>query len=85
MSLTYLNTQILGDGLRSRSADVFVSNDGGYTWRQPEQLKGPHYYGIGDSGGILYVVPSKMEPINTLLLVNKKQCYFTCITRNSSI
>lgn len=34
--------------------DVYVSDDGGYTWQQA--LKGPHYYAILDSGGLLVAV-----------------------------
>lgn len=47
---------LVGDGLNFNPPDVYVSNDGGYTWLQPSDLKGPHYYAIGDSGGLLYAV-----------------------------
>lgn len=47
-----------GDALNFNAPDVYVSNDGGYTWIQPKELKGPHYYAIGDSGGLLFAVTS---------------------------
>ena len=34
--------------------DVYVSDDGGYTWIKA--LNGPHHYAILDSGGLLVAV-----------------------------
>lgn len=34
--------------------DVYVSDDGGYTWIKA--LDGPHHYAILDSGGLLVAV-----------------------------
>nr|CAB3266478.1 sortilin-like [Phallusia mammillata] len=56
----------LGDGLNFNPPNVFLTNDGGYTWKQPANLSGPYHYGIGDSGGILFAVPSKSELVNTI-------------------
>ncbi|CAB1335886.1 unnamed protein product, partial [Coregonus sp. 'balchen'] len=41
----------VGDAISVMKPDVFVSDDGGYTWLQA--LKGPHHYAILDSGGLL--------------------------------
>lgn len=43
-------------------SDVYVSDDGGYTWMKA--LKGPHYYAMLDSGGLLVAVEDNGEPIN---------------------
>ncbi|XP_056116948.1 sortilin 1b [Rhinichthys klamathensis goyatoka] len=54
----------VGDSISMLTPDVYVSDDGGYTWQQA--LKGPHYYAILDSGGLLVAVehneqnPSKL-------------------------
>jgi len=42
--------------LQTSDPDVFVSSDGGYSWRLA--LKGPHHYVIGDHGGLLVAVPA---------------------------
>jgi len=42
--------------LQTSAADVFVSSDGGYSWRFA--LKGPHHYVIGDHGGLLVAIPA---------------------------
>ncbi|XP_051524704.1 sortilin-like [Myxocyprinus asiaticus] len=44
----------VGDAMSLLTPDVFVSDDGGYTWLQA--LKGPHHYAILDSGGLLVAV-----------------------------
>lgn len=45
--------------------DVYVSDDGGYTWLKA--LKGPHHYAILDSGGLLVAVEqSSTQPINQI-------------------
>lgn len=53
--------------------DVYVSRDGGYSWKQPPSLVGPHHYGIGDSGGLLYAVPASSENTNTIWFVFSHQ------------
>uniref|UniRef100_A0A8C5H0A4 Sortilin-like n=1 Tax=Gouania willdenowi TaxID=441366 RepID=A0A8C5H0A4_GOUWI len=48
----------VGDSLSSsQHPDVFVSSDGGYNWKAT--LKGPHHYGILDSGGLIVAVEAQ--------------------------
>lgn len=48
----------VGDSLSlSQRPDVFVSSDGGYNWRGT--LRGPHYYSILDSGGLIVAVEAQ--------------------------
>ncbi|VDL18325.1 unnamed protein product [Hymenolepis diminuta] len=42
--------------LKTTPADVFISDDGGYTWYKG--LDGPHHYQIGNRGGLLVAVPA---------------------------
>jgi len=57
----------VGDGLTVAPPSVYMSNDGGYTWLKPAQLKdGPHFYGILDSGGVVYAIPMSNDPQNTI-------------------
>ncbi|XP_053720086.1 sortilin [Synchiropus splendidus] len=50
----------VGDALSStQHPDVFVSSDGGYTWRGT--LRGPHHYSILDSGGLIVAVEAQRE------------------------
>uniref|UniRef100_A0A3Q4ACP5 VPS10 domain-containing protein n=1 Tax=Mola mola TaxID=94237 RepID=A0A3Q4ACP5_MOLML len=44
----------VGDAVSVIKPDVFVSDDGGYTWIKA--LDGPHHYAILDSGGLLVAV-----------------------------
>ncbi|KAF4072320.1 hypothetical protein AMELA_G00261690 [Ameiurus melas] len=44
----------VGDAISVLTPDVYVSDDGGYTWLRA--LKGPHHYAILDSGGLLVAV-----------------------------
>lgn len=41
--------------------DVYVSDDGGYSWLLA--LKGPHHYAILDSGGLLVAVEHTSAPV----------------------
>ncbi|MBN3297303.1 SORT protein, partial [Amia calva] len=53
----------VGDSLTR--PDVFVSDDGGYSWNKT--LKGPHHYALLDSGGIIVAVEYYPEkPIKTM-------------------
>ncbi|XP_020569962.1 sortilin-like isoform X2 [Oryzias latipes] len=48
----------VGDSLSSsQHPDVFVSSDGGYSWKGT--LKGPHLYSILDSGGLIVAVEAQ--------------------------
>ncbi|XP_061571228.1 sortilin [Cololabis saira] len=50
----------VGDSLSSsQNPDVFVSSDGGYSWRGT--LRGPHHYSILDSGGLIVAVEAHRE------------------------
>ncbi|KAM7378309.1 hypothetical protein PAMA_013283 [Pampus argenteus] len=50
----------VGDSLSSsQHPDVFVSSDGGYNWRGT--LRGPHHYGILDSGGLIVAVEAQRD------------------------
>ncbi|XP_062855045.1 sortilin 1b [Trichomycterus rosablanca] len=44
----------VGDTISILTPDVYVSDDGGYTWMRA--LEGPHHYAILDSGGLLVAV-----------------------------
>lgn len=45
--------------LQTTDPDVFITSDGGYTWRKA--LDGPHSYAILDSGGIIVAISLKDE------------------------
>lgn len=49
----------VGDSVTSAHPDVYVSDDGGYTWTRT--LMGPHHYAILDSGGLMVAVESHMD------------------------
>ncbi|XP_061108257.1 sortilin [Conger conger] len=49
----------VGDSVTSARPDVYVSDDGGYTWAR--SLMGPHHYAILDSGGLLVAVESHTD------------------------
>ncbi|XP_061113939.1 sortilin-like isoform X1 [Conger conger] len=44
----------VGDSVSAMKPDVYVSDDGGYSWLLA--LEGPHHYAILDSGGLLVAV-----------------------------
>lgn len=50
----------VGDSLSSsQHPDVFVSSDGGYSWKGT--LRGAHHYSILDSGGLIVAVEAQRE------------------------
>lgn len=65
----------VGDAISVMKPDVYVSDDGGYTWLQA--LKGPHHYAILDSGGLLVAVEhSVTHPINQIKFsTDEGQCW----------
>lgn len=65
----------VGDSMSAMRPDVFVSDDGGYTWLKV--LDGPHHYAILDSGGLLVAVEhNPNEPINTIKFsTDEGQCW----------
>ncbi|KAJ8017219.1 hypothetical protein DPEC_G00015530 [Dallia pectoralis] len=64
----------IGDDISVLKPDVFVSDDGGYTWLKA--LNGPHHYAILDSGGLLVAVEHSAEPIKTIKFsTDEGQCW----------
>uniref|UniRef100_A0A1A7YKW9 Sortilin 1a n=1 Tax=Iconisemion striatum TaxID=60296 RepID=A0A1A7YKW9_9TELE len=66
----------VGDAESSLSPDVYVSDDGGYSWLLA--LRGPHHYAILDSGGLLVAVEHSNAPINQIKFsTDEGQCWHT--------
>ncbi|XP_037126578.1 sortilin 1b isoform X2 [Syngnathus acus] len=67
----------VGDSVSAMTPDVFVSDDGGYTWMKA--LDGPHHYAILDSGGLLVAVEhSPDEPVDKIKFsTDEGQCWHT--------
>lgn len=64
----------VGDAISVMKSDVYVSDDGGYTWIKA--LKGPHHYAMLDSGGLLVAVEDNGEPINQVKFsTDEGQCW----------
>ncbi|XP_053340495.1 sortilin isoform X1 [Clarias gariepinus] len=65
----------VGDAVSILSPDVYVSDDGGYTWTWA--LKGPHHYAILDSGGLLVAVEhNSIQPISQIKFsTDEGQCW----------
>ncbi|KAL6464343.1 hypothetical protein MHYP_G00266600 [Metynnis hypsauchen] len=65
----------VGNAVSVLSPDVFVSDDGGYTWSRA--LKGPHHYSILDSGGLLVAVEhTPAQPISQIKFsTDEGQCW----------
>lgn len=58
-------TGSVGDAISMLRSDVYVSDDGGYSWIKA--LDGPHHYAILDSGGLLVAVEDRgQELINQI-------------------
>lgn len=54
----------VGDAESALSPDVYVSDDGGYSWLLA--LRGPHHYAILDSGGLLVAVEHTNSVVNQI-------------------
>ncbi|XP_072528644.1 sortilin isoform X2 [Salminus brasiliensis] len=67
----------VGDSISASKPDVYVSSDGGYNWICT--LRGPHYYSILDSGGLLVAVEThKDRPVNVIKFsTDEGQCWKT--------
>uniref|UniRef100_A0A671VKV3 Sortilin 1a n=1 Tax=Sparus aurata TaxID=8175 RepID=A0A671VKV3_SPAAU len=66
----------VGDAESTLSPDVYVSDDGGYSWLLA--LKGPHHYAILDSGGLLVAVEHTNSPVNQIKFsTDEGQCWHT--------
>uniref|UniRef100_A0A8C0H547 Sortilin 1 n=1 Tax=Chelonoidis abingdonii TaxID=106734 RepID=A0A8C0H547_CHEAB len=64
----------VGDAVPVVSPDVYISDDGGYTWTWV--LEGPHHYAILDSGGIIVAIEHSLEPINVIKFsTDEGQCW----------
>ncbi|XP_065103080.1 sortilin 1b [Paramisgurnus dabryanus] len=65
----------VGDAMSLMTPDVYVSDDGGYTWLLA--LKGPHHYAILDSGGLLVAVEhNTTSPISEIKFsTDEGQCW----------
>lgn len=61
----YFFSGSIGDAISLLTPDVYVSDDGGYSWQLA--LKGPHHYAILDSGGLLVAVEhNQAKPISEI-------------------
>ncbi|KAG7494011.1 sortilin-like [Solea senegalensis] len=66
----------VGDAESALSPNVYVSDDGGYSWLLA--LKGPHHYEILDSGGLLLAVEHTNSPVNQIKFsTDEGQCWHT--------
>ncbi|MEQ2198060.1 hypothetical protein XENOCAPTIV_007174 [Xenoophorus captivus] len=66
----------VGESESALAPDVYVSDDGGYSWLQV--LKGPHHYAILDSGGLLVAVEHTNSPLNQIKFsTDEGQCWHT--------
>ncbi|XP_008316698.1 sortilin 1b [Cynoglossus semilaevis] len=65
----------VGDAISVINPDVYVSDDGGYTWIKA--LDGPHHYAILDSGGLLVAVEhNPNQPISRIKFsTDEGQCW----------
>ncbi|XP_078478746.1 LOW QUALITY PROTEIN: sortilin-like, partial [Lampetra planeri] len=65
-----------GDARSTLMPDVYVSDDGGYTWLL--SLRGPHHFAILDSGALLVAVEHSHTPVNQIKFsTNEGQCWHT--------
>nr|XP_040049590.1 sortilin 1b [Gasterosteus aculeatus aculeatus] len=65
----------VGDSMSMMEPDVYVSDDGGYTWIKA--LVGPHHYAILDSGGLIVAVEDRPNrPISEIKFsTDEGQCW----------
>lgn len=54
----------MGGAISVMSPDVYISDDGGYTWAR--MLEGPHHYAILDSGGLIVAIEHTSQPVNVI-------------------
>ncbi|XP_061544055.1 sortilin-like isoform X2 [Phycodurus eques] len=66
----------VGDAESTVMPDVYVSDDGGYSWLL--SLTGPHHYAILDSGALLVAVEHTNLPVNQIKFsTDEGQCWRT--------
>ncbi|XP_077462971.1 sortilin 1b [Stigmatopora argus] len=75
----------IGDDVSMIIPDVYVSDDGGYTWIKA--LNGPHHYAILDSGGLLIAVEhTPNEPVDIIKFsTDEGQCWHNYTFTNEPI
>uniref|UniRef100_UPI00358DE0EF sortilin n=1 Tax=Myxine glutinosa TaxID=7769 RepID=UPI00358DE0EF len=73
----------VGEALSSAEPDVYVSDDGGYTWARA--LRKPHYYDILDSGGVLVAVPKTDYVSSIKFSLDEGQCWHSYILPNGTM
>ncbi|NXE16939.1 SORT protein, partial [Lophotis ruficrista] len=65
----------VGDVVSGMSPDVYISDDGGYTWAR--MLEGPHHYAILDSGGLIVAIEHTSQPVNVIeFSTDEGQCWY---------
>lgn len=68
----------VGDAISVMNPDVYISDDGGYTWTM--MLRGPHHYAILDSGGIIVAVEHTNLPIDVIKYAEVQfDCFFIVV------
>lgn len=71
----------VGDAISVMKPDVYVSDDGGYTWIKA--LEGPHHYAILDSGGLLVAVEENFhQGVNQIKWVQGTVSNFWCLGKS---
>ncbi|XP_069731849.1 sortilin isoform X1 [Phaenicophaeus curvirostris] len=65
----------VGGAISVMSPDVYISDDGGYTWAR--MLEGPHHYAILDSGGLIVAIEHTIQPVNVIeFSTDEGQCWY---------
>ncbi|NXN68354.1 SORT protein, partial [Himantopus himantopus] len=65
----------VGGAISVMSPDVYISDDGGYTWAR--MLEGPHHYAILDSGGLIVAIEHTSQPVNVIeFSTDEGQCWY---------
>ncbi|KAK3722294.1 hypothetical protein QZH41_009328 [Actinostola sp. cb2023] len=66
-----------GYALLSKNIGIWISRDGGYTWKTQTSLSGAHHYAIADHGNLLLAIPASGQDVKSLLIlyVNPSGCF----------
>ncbi|KAL3853614.1 hypothetical protein ACJMK2_017146 [Sinanodonta woodiana] len=74
----------VADALQTTESDVFISSDGGYSWKKT--LTGHHMYQIADSGGLIVAIPNPTnEPKEIKFSTDEGNCWHNYQFTNESI
>ncbi|XP_031571745.1 sortilin-like [Actinia tenebrosa] len=66
-----------GYALNKKSIGIWMSRDGGYTWKDTG-LRGAHHYAIADHGSLIVAIPVGSEEVRTLWYsVDEGGCWFS--------